>query len=131
MSNYDDGEFFEYTIQAGDTLWNLADEYDISIEEIIDANADLDPNNLYVGQVIYLPGDLDIYASQRPGRRPVRRSRPRPYACRQYYLVQPGDSLYRISYQFGVPVRSIIAANPYVNFGYALQVGQSICIPYR
>ena len=122
--------FFEYTIQADDTLWDLAEEYNISVEDIMAANTNLDPNNLYVGQLINLPYDSQLDALQRP---PLRRRRPfrrRPFACRRYYVVRPGDTLYRLSFRFNVPVRSIIVANPYINFGFPLQIGQTICIPF-
>jgi LysM repeat protein len=130
MSMNNGPELFEYTIQSDDTLWDLAEEYSTSVEDIVAVNADLDPDSLYVGQVIYLPYDSQLDVSQRPPfrrrRRPFRR---RPFTCRRYYVVRPGDTLYRISFRFNVPVRSIVAANPYINFGYPLQIGQNICIP--
>lgn len=55
---------YEYVIQPEDTLWDLADELSVSVEDIMAVNANLDPNQLYAGQVINLP----VYASQRPGR---------------------------------------------------------------
>ena len=128
--NYDPG-FFEYSLQPQDTLWDLAEQYNISVEDILAVNTDLDPNSLYIGQVIYLPNDSEINAAQReyrPGRRPPYH-RYRPYGCRRSYVVQPGDTLYRISYRFGIPIRTITDANPYINFGYPLQVGQFICLP--
>ncbi len=57
---------YEYVIQPEDTLWDLADELSVSVEDIMAVNANLDPNQLYAGQVINLP----VYASQRPGGRP-------------------------------------------------------------
>jgi LysM repeat protein len=60
---------FEYNIQPDDTLWDLADEYNTSVEDIMAANNN--PNTLYVGQVIYIPNNEPIEASQRgPGRGP-------------------------------------------------------------
>ena len=56
-------EPFEYTIQADDTLWDIADDLNVSVEDIMAVNASLDPNQLHVGQVINLP----VEASQRRG----------------------------------------------------------------
>lgn len=44
-----------YTIQAGDTIWKLAERYNISVDAILAANPNIDPDNLQVGQVILIP----------------------------------------------------------------------------
>lgn len=44
------------------------------------------------------------------------------------YVIKKGDNLYSLSRQFGVPLSSIMDANPLVNV-YNLQVGEVICIP--
>lgn len=44
------------------------------------------------------------------------------------YAVQPGDTIYSISAQFGVPADAILAANPGLS-PYNLVVGQIILIP--
>ncbi|NLS44879.1 MAG: DUF3794 domain-containing protein [Firmicutes bacterium] len=43
------------TIQPGDTLWALARKYNTTVEAIIQANPDINPENLQVGQVIQIP----------------------------------------------------------------------------
>lgn len=48
--------FVEYTIKQGDTLSKIAGEYKISVETLQQANIDLDPTRLKVGQVIRIPG---------------------------------------------------------------------------
>jgi hypothetical protein len=102
MMSMNGPEVFEYTIQADDTLWDIADDLDVSVEEIMAVNANLDPNNLYAGQVIYLPNNSQIEASQRrpgrgpgrgPGRYPYRYGRRRYpyeyYGRPPYYPYQP------------------------------------------
>ncbi len=49
-------------------------------------------------------------------------------ACSRYYMVQPGDDLYRIAALFGVDWMSIASVNG-ITSPYALQVGQTLCIP--
>ncbi len=131
--SWNEPDFFEYIVQSGDTLWDLADEFELSVDDLIEANSDLDPDNLLAGQTVLIPDDSELDASQRPGdRRPRPRGpyrRYRPYECRRPYIVRPGDTLYRISYRFGIPVRSIMNYNPYINFNYPLQIGQTICLP--
>lgn len=43
-----------YTIRPGDTLYNLANKYGTTVQEIINTNLALDPYNLRVGQQIYI-----------------------------------------------------------------------------
>ena len=44
------------------------------------------------------------------------------------HTVQKGDSLYRLSRRYHVPLWAILYANPYINI-YNLQIGAEICIP--
>jgi len=44
-----------YTVRAGDTISNIADEFGISMEELMAANRLQDPNELSVGQVLVIP----------------------------------------------------------------------------
>jgi len=53
------GEVIEYTIQPGDTLWELAKRYGTSVEAILCLNPGLDPLNLQVGMAIKIPCNAD------------------------------------------------------------------------
>lgn len=44
-----------YTIQPGDTLSSVASRFGISLTDLMNANADVDPRRLRVGQKIQLP----------------------------------------------------------------------------
>ncbi|MCR5793078.1 MAG: LysM peptidoglycan-binding domain-containing protein, partial [Lachnospiraceae bacterium] len=46
------------------------------------------------------------------------------------YNIEEGDTLYRLSRRFRIPIRLILEANPYVDV-YNLQPGEEICIPGR
>jgi murein DD-endopeptidase MepM/ murein hydrolase activator NlpD len=45
-----------YIVQAGDTLNEIAIRFGVSTEEILSANAITDPNSLFIGQSIIIPG---------------------------------------------------------------------------
>ena len=47
---------FYHTIVAGDTLYSIAIRYNTTVEAIIRANPGIDPNRLYIGQRICIPG---------------------------------------------------------------------------
>ena len=55
----------QYTVQAGDTLWDLANDYNTNIEDIMAANPGIDPDNLQVGQVIALVDPQPTRGNQR------------------------------------------------------------------
>lgn len=44
------------------------------------------------------------------------------------YVIKPGDTLYKISLRYGIPLALILRANPYVDI-HTLQVGDKLCIP--
>lgn len=43
-----------YVIKPGDTLFNLANKFGVSVQDIINSNVAIDPYNLRVGQQIYI-----------------------------------------------------------------------------
>ncbi len=44
-----------YVIQPGDTLYKISQMYGVTVQEIINANPNVNPYNLYVGQIIQVP----------------------------------------------------------------------------
>lgn len=44
-----------YTIQRNDTLWQIAQRYCTTVDSIMTLNPGLNPNNLKVGQTIWIP----------------------------------------------------------------------------
>ncbi len=50
------------------------------------------------------------------------------YCNGKIHTIQTGDTLYKISGMYRVPLALILRANPYVDI-YNLQVGEKLCIP--
>jgi len=44
-----------YVIQKGDTLSAIAKIFNVTVQQLINANPGINPNALYVGQVICIP----------------------------------------------------------------------------
>ncbi|MEN6436693.1 MAG: LysM domain-containing protein, partial [Anaerolineaceae bacterium] len=45
-----------YVVQSGDTLYSIALRFGIDLQVLIDANTQIDPNNLSIGDQINIPG---------------------------------------------------------------------------
>ena len=48
-------KMFNYVIQPGDTLYKISQMYGVTVQDIVDANPNVNPYNLYVGQIIQVP----------------------------------------------------------------------------
>ena len=104
---------FFYTIQAGDTIFALAQRFGTTVAAIQAANPGVDPNRLFVGQQICIP---------------VPAPPPTPPCPGFFYTIQAGDTFFALAQRFGTTVAAIQAANPGVDPN-RLQIGQRICIP--
>ncbi|MCL6558349.1 MAG: LysM peptidoglycan-binding domain-containing protein [Firmicutes bacterium] len=102
-----------YTIQPGDTYFSLSRRFNVSVDDLREANPGVDPDNLQVGQVICIP--LAVPPDFCP---------PGTFT----YTIRTGDTFFSLARRFGVSVEDLIAVNPGVNPD-ALLIGQQICIP--
>jgi len=105
-----------YTIKAGDTFYSIARRYNVSLDALLNANPNVNPDALYIGQVICIPGPTPP---------------PPPQTCpigTTPYIIRAGDTFYSIARRYNVSVDALIAANPNVNPDN-LMIGQQICIP--
>ena len=97
---------FMYTVKKGDTLYNIARVYGVSVDAIRNLNY-LKNNQLVVGQVIRIP---EIY------------TKPEEMVVPQYinYKVQKGDSLYSIARKYNLSVDTIMQDNGLKNTNLVL-----------
>jgi len=111
MQNSDCGSnYISHTIAKGQTLYEIARQFNTTVADILAANPALDVQLYYAGDVICIP---------RPG-----------ISCAHgtAYTVRRGDSFYLIAQNHGIPLANLLAANPGVDPA-RLQVGQIICVP--
>ncbi|CEP67645.1 Spore coat assembly protein SafA [Moorella glycerini] len=104
---------FYYTVQPGDSMYSIAQKFNVSLDALIAANPQVqDPNLIYPGQVLCIP---------------VKPIMPCPNGF--IYVVKPGDTLSSIARKFGTTVDQILAANPQITDPNLIYPGQRICIP--
>jgi murein DD-endopeptidase MepM/ murein hydrolase activator NlpD len=102
------------TVQAGDTLYNLARRHGVRVQDIKDANG-LTSNVIRPGQVLLLGGGGGAAAPRTTIAR-APQLEPEPHAAAtpatdDSYTVQPGDSLYAIARRTGVNVADLKRLN--------------------
>lgn len=85
-------DYIIYVVKDGDTLWGIANKYNVSLYEIADFNNIKNINLIYVDQKIIIP----------------------KYTNNEnfiLYKVKPGDTLWGISIKYGASLSSIININ--------------------
>jgi LysM repeat protein len=102
---------FEYTVQWGDTLFSLAQQYNTTVEAIVALNGLSNSSQISVGQVLRITGT----AAPSTG-------------TSSEYVVQAGDTTYSIASRYNTTVEAIARLNGLVNPWY-IRVGQKLAIP--
>ena len=105
-----------YVVQAGDTLDSLAGEYQVSGDELSQANCLL-TTELSTGAIVYVPPI--------PTKTPIPCGPPRNWVT---YTVQHGDTLYHLSQAYGITVADLQAANC-MGGSTLLHTGQKLYVP--
>lgn len=71
-----------YTVRPGDTLWNIAEKFDTSVNDIARYNGISDVNQIYPGQVLRIATQFPVVFQmvyRPPGRYPILDCRPVQY----------------------------------------------------
>lgn len=102
-------QFSEYQVQPGDTLYKIARENNISVEELKNAN-NLTSNVIFIGQVLTIPKNRKY----------------RNKAC-SFYKVKANDTLLNIAKENNITEEEIITINNLIND--RILVGEILIIP--
>ena len=106
-----------YTVNEGDTLYSIAEKYDLPVSLLMKVNGIDNPYNLQIGTRICIPGTED----QLPDRHPE----PVP---QKTHTVAAGDTLYLIAKKHGIRLDSLMHANPDID-PYNMLIGTILIIP--
>lgn len=122
-----------HTIQPGDTLYRISLKYEITVEELRNANPELSGDIIQPGQTLAIPSCEPDGAGVTTGAAtsttlpPTQRPNATP-GTGTTYTVQSGDTLFNIAQRFGVTVQAIQDANDLANPN-RLSIGQELIIP--
>lgn len=103
-----------YVVRPGDTLSAIAGRHGVSVRELARANGITDPNRVFAGQRLTVPGGGGGAAPAAPSART--------------HTVQPGETLSSIAARHGTSVRAIVDANGIANPNRVV-VGTRLTIP--
>ncbi len=111
----DPGGGRRYTVRSGDTLSGIAARYDTSVSRLMALNPQIhDPDRIYAGQTLRMPGGGDAPAPDHPGGR---------------YTIRSGDTLGGIAARHDTSVSRLMALNPQIRDPDLIYAGQSLRLP--
>jgi LysM repeat protein len=94
-----------HRVRTGETLSSIAKHYGVSIESLLAVNPKLDPDTIWIGQKLRIPGE-----TVKP----------------KTYTVRTGDSLWAIAQENDLTVEELMQLNDLT--GYDLSIGQELVI---
>ncbi|KAF5076160.1 Spore germination protein YaaH [anaerobic digester metagenome] len=96
-----------HVVSSGDTIYSIAEQYDVSARLIMENNGITNPNLLTLGQaLLILQPDVT-------------------------YQVQSGDSIFTIAQRFGVSPNVLLQNNPQLAITDTIYPGQTIIISFK
>lgn len=95
-----------HVVKSRETLWSIAQQYNVRVSQIIAVNGLISPNQLVIGQSLFIP----------------------PAYSR--YTIQTGDSLQKIANRYGTTVPALLRVNQIANPALVYP-GQKVWIPIQ
>lgn len=102
-----------HVVKAGETLFSIARQYGLTVQQLASANGITNPDRIYVGQVLTIPGGGGSSGGT---------------GTTTSYTVVPGDTLSGIARRFGTTVATLAQLNGLTNVD-VLYIGQVLVIP--
>ncbi len=111
-----------YTIQGGEWLYRIASKCGVAVAELIAANPGINPDAVYPGQQLHIPGGGGGGSVQ------VLASPPSSGSCSGTHTVAGGENLFRIGYNCGFSAEQMAMVNG-LAYPYSIYPGQVLHYP--
>ena len=111
-----------YKVQKGDTLYSISQKFNTTVDEIKRLN-NITSNNIYINQELYIPTSTSSPSTPLPIP-PIDDDENEEYS---EYIVQKGDSLWKISRDYNITVKELIELNNLATT--TLQIGDKLLVP--
>lgn len=128
-----------HTVREGDSLWDIAIEYDVTVDQLLQLNPEVSKSML-VGQTLIISqssAPSESSQTEAPSstpetedpeeEQPEEEPEENASASPRTHTVQDGDSLWDISIQYDVSVEQLQQLNP--DISKSMLVGQTLIIP--
>lgn len=115
-----------YIVRLGDTLFKIAQRFNLSTRQLAEANGITNPALIYEGQSLTIPGAPAADATPAPAQ-PTAVPTAAP-ATGGTYTVQVGDTLFKIAVRFKTTTAALISLNELANPN-VIYVGQTLKVP--
>ena len=129
-------DYTMYIVKKGETLWSIAQEYNLSVNLILATNNIANPELISIGQEMKIPSHKNAVAETKivnqaviEKNNNVNNNISQPENAEPIvYTVKAGDNLWNISRKYGVSVEVIIDVNNFRDKDF-LSLGQKLEIP--
>lgn len=115
-----------HVVQRGETLYSIGRAYGVRPFAIASCNGIVNPSLIHPSTRLAIPDAP--WSPVPPGPVARRQFGPGVPECRAFHTVLPGETLFRISLQYGVSMWAIAEANNILNLNF-IRAGQVLCIP--
>jgi len=125
-------ETFQHIVKKGETLYNLSNKYDLTIDQIFEYNNYLRFDILELGDTLVLPKTKRTQAPITPKpaiKKPQATTTPTVKKEESItHIVDEKETLYSLSRRYDVPVKTILAYNPFIDEN-VIKITDTLLIP--